>query len=38
MSLIQERGFPILISIYLLHQLETKLVAIHEDLLTSKMK
>ncbi|WWS88833.1 YvrJ family protein [Sporosarcina psychrophila] len=38
MSLIQELSFPIFVSIYLLHQLQTKLVAIHNVLLTLKMK
>ena len=32
MSLIQEVGFPIFVSFYLLHRLETKLVAIHDVL------
>ncbi|MFJ7936716.1 YvrJ family protein [Sporosarcina sp. FSL K6-2383] len=38
MSLIQEIGFPIFVSFYLLHRLETKLVAIHDVLLSLKMK
>ncbi|KAA0955512.1 YvrJ family protein [Sporosarcina sp. ANT_H38] len=38
MSLIQEVGFPIFVSFYLLHRLETKLVAIHDVLVTLKMQ
>ncbi|WP_399629201.1 YvrJ family protein [Sporosarcina sp. SG10008] len=38
MSLIQELGFPIFGSFYLLHRLETKLVAIHDVLVTLKIK
>ncbi|WP_421101641.1 YvrJ family protein [Sporosarcina psychrophila] len=38
MSLIQELGFPIFVSFYLLHRLETKLVAIHDVLVSLKMQ
>ncbi|MBO0603404.1 MULTISPECIES: YvrJ family protein [Sporosarcina] len=38
MSLIQEVGFPIFVSFYLLHRLETKLVAIHDVLVSLKMQ
>ncbi|MBO0589467.1 YvrJ family protein [Sporosarcina sp. E16_8] len=38
MSLIQEVGFPIFVSFYLLHRLETKLVAIHDVLISLKMQ
>ena len=38
MTLIQELGFPIFVSFYLLHRLETKLVAMHDVLLTLKLK
>ena len=38
LSLIQEIGFPIFVSFYLLHRLETKLVAIHDVLISMKMK
>ncbi len=37
-SLIQEVGFPIFVSLYLLHRLETKLVNIHDVLVFLKMK
>ncbi|WP_124071852.1 YvrJ family protein [Filibacter tadaridae] len=36
MNLIQDIGFPIFVSFYLLHRLETRLVAIHDVLLTLK--
>ncbi|KXH81710.1 hypothetical protein AU377_05440 [Sporosarcina sp. HYO08] len=36
MNLIQEIGFPIFVSFYLLHRIETKLVAIHDVLVTLK--
>ncbi|MFD1927589.1 YvrJ family protein [Sporosarcina siberiensis] len=35
-SLIQEIGFPIFVSFYLLHRLESKLVAIHDVLVELK--
>jgi len=38
MSLIQEVGFPIFVSFYLLHRLETKLVAIHDVLVELKIQ
>nr|WP_318617287.1 YvrJ family protein [Sporosarcina sp. YIM B06819] len=38
MNLIQEIGFLIFVSFYLLHRLETKLVAIHDVLLSLKIK
>ncbi|MCZ2258168.1 YvrJ family protein [Sporosarcina sp. G11-34] len=38
LSLIQEIGFPIIVSFYLLHRLETKLVAIHDVLISMKVK
>jgi hypothetical protein len=38
LKLIQEVGFPIFVSFYLLHRLETKLVAIHDVLVSLKMK
>jgi len=38
MSLIQEIGFPIFVSFYLLHRIETKLVAIHDVLVTQQVK
>lgn len=38
LSLIQEIGFPIFVSFYLLHRLETKLVAIHDVLISMNMK
>ncbi|MFC5588912.1 YvrJ family protein [Sporosarcina soli] len=37
-QLIQEIGFPIFVSFYLLHRLETKLVAIHDVLVALKEK
>lgn len=33
LTLIQEIGFPIFVSFYLLHRIETKLGAIHDALL-----
>lgn len=38
MNFIQEMGFPIFVSFYLLHRLETKLVAIHDVLVSLKVK
>ena len=38
LSLIQEIGFPIFVSFYLLHRLETKLVDIHDVLISMKVK
>ncbi|WP_438315646.1 YvrJ family protein [Sporosarcina sp. FA9] len=38
MSLIQEIGFPIFVSFYLLHRLESKLVAIHDVLVELKIQ
>ena len=37
MQWIQELGFPIFASFYLMHRVETKLVAIHDALLTLKL-
>ncbi|WP_071645356.1 YvrJ family protein [Planococcus versutus] len=37
MQWIQELGFPIFVSFYLMHRVETKLVAIHDALLTLKL-
>ena len=37
LNLIQEIGFPIFVSFYLLHRIETKLGAIHDALLGLKM-
>lgn len=37
MRWIQELGFPIFVSFYLMHRVETKLVAIHEALITLKI-
>ncbi|WP_172369178.1 YvrJ family protein [Sporosarcina jiandibaonis] len=37
-SLVQEIGFPIIVSFYLLHRIETKLVAIHDALVTEIKK
>lgn len=38
MGLIQEMGFPIIVSFYLLHRIETKLVAIHDVLVAQNTK
>ncbi|MGM9968007.1 MULTISPECIES: YvrJ family protein [unclassified Rummeliibacillus] len=35
-TLIQEIGFPIFVSFYLMHRVETKLQAIHDALLNLK--
>ncbi|MBB4825943.1 hypothetical protein HNO89_003180 [Sporosarcina luteola] len=35
---IQEIGFPVFVSFYLLHRLEMKLEAIHDVLVTLKVK
>ncbi|MCM3745115.1 YvrJ family protein [Sporosarcina luteola] len=37
-NLIQQIGFPIFVSFYLLHRLETKLEAIHNALVSLKVK
>ncbi|RNF41117.1 YvrJ family protein [Planococcus salinus] len=37
MRWIQELGFPIFVSFYLMHRVETKLVAIHDALITLKV-
>ncbi|MBB5181088.1 hypothetical protein HNQ44_002553 [Planomicrobium koreense] len=37
MRLIQEVGFPIFVSFYLMHRVESKLVAIHDALITMKV-
>ncbi|ETP67965.1 YvrJ family protein [Planomicrobium chinense] len=37
MRLIQEVGFPIFVSFYLMHRVEAKLVAIHDALVTLKL-
>lgn len=36
MTFVQEISFPIIVSFYLLHRIEAKLVAIHEALLISQ--
>ncbi len=36
-TFVQEISFPIIVSFYLLHRIETKLVAIHDALITSQM-
>ena len=36
MQWIQELGFPIFVSFYLMHRVEGKLVAIHDALITMK--
>lgn len=38
MGFIKELGFPVFVSFYLLHRLEAKLNAIHDVLLSLKMK
>ncbi|QTD42094.1 YvrJ family protein [Sporosarcina sp. Te-1] len=38
LTFIQEIGFPVFVSFYLLHRLELKLEAIHDVLITLKMK
>ncbi|MBE1553875.1 YvrJ family protein [Sporosarcina limicola] len=38
LNLVQEIGFPIFVSFYLLHRLEAKLVAIHDVLVSLKLK
>ncbi|MBO2536585.1 YvrJ family protein [Rummeliibacillus suwonensis] len=35
-TIIQEMGFPIFVSFYLMHRVETKLQAIHDALLNLK--
>ncbi|PSL41086.1 YvrJ-like protein [Planomicrobium soli] len=37
MRLVQEVGFPMFVSFYLMHRVETKLVAIHEALVAMKI-
>lgn len=37
MRLIQEVGFPIFVSFYLMHRVESKLEAIHDALVTLKI-
>lgn len=37
MRLIQEVGFPIFVSFYLMHRVETKLEAIHDALIAIKL-
>lgn len=37
MRLAQEVGFPMFVSFYLMHRVETKLVAIHDALVTLKI-
>jgi hypothetical protein len=37
-SLVQEIDFPIIVSFYLLHRIETKLIAIHDALVTEIKK
>lgn len=37
MRLIQEVGFPIFVSFYLMHRVESKLEAIHDALVTLKV-
>ena len=38
LTLIQQIGFPIFVSFYLLHRLETKLEAIHAALVSLKVQ
>ncbi|WP_432358955.1 YvrJ family protein [Sporosarcina sp. UB5] len=38
LDLVQQIGFPIFVSFYLLHRLETKLEAIHKALVSLNMK
>ncbi|MDN4608233.1 MULTISPECIES: YvrJ family protein [Sporosarcina] len=38
LTFIQQIGFPIFVSFYLLHRLETKLEAIHNALVSLKVK
>ncbi|MDW0114824.1 YvrJ family protein [Sporosarcina saromensis] len=38
LNFIQQIGFPIFVSFYLLHRLETKLEAIHNALVSLKVK
>ena len=38
MTFIQDVGFPVFVSLYLLHRLEVKLEAIHGALITLKVK
>lgn len=38
MTLIQEIGFPILVSFYLLHRIETKLTKIHDVLVSQNVR
>lgn len=38
MGLIQEIGFPIIVSFYLLHRIETKLTNIHDVLVSQNTK
>lgn len=38
LNLIQQIGFPIFVSFYLLHRLESKLEAIHNALVSLKVK
>ncbi|MHA6261496.1 YvrJ family protein [Sporosarcina sp. CAU 1771] len=38
LNLVQEIGFPIIVSFYLLHRLEVKLVAIHDVLISMKVE
>lgn len=37
MTFIQEISFPIIVSFYLLHRIETKLDAIHDALVTNEV-
>lgn len=37
MTFIQEISFPIIVSFYLLHRIETKLVAIHEAIIAKEV-
>ncbi len=37
-TLVQEIGFPVIVSFYLLHRIETKLTEIHDVLVTQNMK
>ncbi len=37
-TLLQEISFPIIVSFYLLHRIETKLVAIHDALIAKAVK
>lgn len=37
LTFVQEISFPIIVSFYLLHRIETKLVAIHDALMSNQL-